>query len=366
MKKNIGISIYPENQNYEDMKKYIEEAAELGYSRIFASLLEVTDGNKGEIKEKFKKIFSFARSKNFSVCVDVNPMVFDTLGITPDNLSFFKEICATTIRLDTALNGSDESIMTHNKFDLEIEINLSNGIEAIDNVLLYKPNLNKLIGCHNFYPQKYSGLDYQYFLDVTKKAKSRGIRTAAFVSGKNAKIGPWNVNDGLPTLEIHRNMDSWTAAKHLWTTGLIDDVLFGNAIVSKEELSKLSKINRNVIELEIEFLNKTSKIEKEIILNFDHFRRGDINSYSIRSTMSRVVYKKEQFPEHDNSSEQQKGEILIGNNKFGVYKGELQLILQKMPNDSRKNLVAKVSEKEIFLIEFIEPWKRFKFVEGEK
>lgn len=56
---------------------------------------------------------------------------------------------------------------------------------------------------------------------------------------------------------------------------------------------------------------------------------------------------------------------MIGNNDFGKYKGELQLILQDC-TDERKNKVGRIKEDEIILLDFIEPWSKFKIIlEGE-
>ncbi|ENY8919565.1 TPA: DUF871 domain-containing protein [Clostridioides difficile] len=60
-----------------------------------------------------------------------------------------------------------------------------------------------------------------------------------------------------------------------------------------------------------------------------------------------------------------RGDVVIGNDDFGKYKGELQLILQDC-TDERKNKVGRIKEDEIILLDFIEPWSKFKIIlEGE-
>ncbi|OJT80693.1 PTS-associated protein, partial [Clostridioides difficile] len=56
-----------------------------------------------------------------------------------------------------------------------------------------------------------------------------------------------------------------------------------------------------------------------------------------------------------------RGDVVIGNNDFGKYKGELQLILQDC-TDERKNKVGRIKEDEIILLDFIEPWSKFKII----
>ena len=48
---------------------------------------------------------------------------------------------------------------------------------------------------------------------------------SAFISSQVGEIGPWDVNDGLPTLEMHRQLPVTVQAKHLFATNLIDDVV---------------------------------------------------------------------------------------------------------------------------------------------
>ena len=366
MKRKLGISIYPSNQSFKEMTDYIDKAHKYGFTRIFSSLLEIPNGDKKKVESKYKKIFKYASDLGFNICLDVNPDIFKDLKISPSDLSFFNKIYVNTIRLDSPFDSKTEAEMTFNPYGMDIEVNISNFTSYIDNIKKYKPITDRLVGCHNFYPQVNSGLDFNFFLESSKYAKSKGIRTAAFVSSSQGKIGPWPTNDGLPTLEMHRTLPIQTQAKHLWATGHIDDIIIGNANASEQELKLLSEISMYKIELDVKFQKETSKLEKDIVLNFSHFRRGDINSYTIRSTMSRVVYKDEDFKPHNNDLEQEKGNIYIGNNNFKNYKGELQLVLQNIETDNRKNLVAKVVDHEKFLIDYITPWQKFKFKEVKK
>ena len=53
--------------------------------------------------------------------------------------------------------------MTYNPYGLKIEINMSNGTKYVDNIMSHRPNRENLIGCHNFYPHRYSGLSHASF-----------------------------------------------------------------------------------------------------------------------------------------------------------------------------------------------------------
>ncbi len=122
--------------------------------------------------------------------------------------------------------------------------------------------------------------------------KKHGIRSAAFITSHVANIGPWDINDGLCTLEEHRNLPIEVQAKHLWATGLIDDVIIGNAYASEEELEKLGNLNRYMLQLKVHFVDEATEVEKRATLQELHVRRGDITEYMVRSTEVRKKYKR--------------------------------------------------------------------------
>lgn len=53
---------------------------------------------------------------------------------------------------------------------------------------------------------------------------------------------------------------------------------------------------------------------------------------------------------------------MIGNDAFGKYKNELQVVL-KAHKDNRKNKVGQIIANEQLLLPFIHPWSKFKFTE---
>lgn len=361
MKRKLGISLYPDHSDPKADRDYLKLAQQHGFSRIFMSMLEVTEG-KEAVAEKFKALIFYAKELGFETILDVAPAIFDELGISYDDMSFFHELGADAIRLDVGFDGNKEAMLTFNPYGVAIELNMSNDVAYLDNILTYQANKPFLYGCHNFYPQEGTALPYDFFEKCSQRFKAQGIRTAAFVTSQTGEIGPWDINDGLPTLEMHRHLTPAVAAKHLFATGLIDDVIIGNAYASEEELAEMGQINRYQTCFEVNFVANASDVEKEIVLKEQHFRRGDITEMMIRSTEVRKKYKQAANPAHDNEIEFQPGDIVVGNDGFGKYKNELQVVL--LPHkDSRKNKVAEISAAEKILLPFIQPWSKFRFTE---
>lgn len=361
MERKLGISIYPEKSTVAADKVYIDLAATYGFTRIFTCLLSVQKP-KEEIIKDFQEIISYANERGFEVILDVAPAIFDQLNISYDDLSFFDQLHASGIRLDLGFDGNKEAMLTFNPYALGIEINMSNDVAYLDNIMSYEPNAPFLYGCHNFYPQRGTGLPYDFFVKCSTRFKKYGIRTAAFVNSHAAKLGPWNINDGLCTLEQHRDLPIDVQAKHLFATNLCDDVIIGNAYASEDELKALSSINRYQVSLQIDMDTNDDTIQT-ICFQEQHFRRGDITHEVVRSTEVRKKYSYADIPV-SGAHEFQRGDVLIGNNEFGKYKGELQIALQPH-HDERKNRVGRIREEELLLLDFIKPWSKFKLTGKE-
>jgi len=356
--RKLGISVYPEKASLEENKEYITLAEKYGFSRIFTCLLSV-EGDKEKIISDFRDMIVFAKSKGFEVIADVVPSLFKDLNISYDDLSFFSEMGVDGIRLDEGFSGNEESIMTYNQQGLSIELNVSVGTGYLDNVLSFHPDTHKLIGCHNFYPKKRSGLSREHFLKSSKIYKDRGIRVAAFVNSKSATFGPWPVSEGLCSLEEHRYEEIDVAAKDLFYTNLVDDVIIANCFASEEELKKLGELHKGLIELDIELEGELQETEKKVAFDELHFFRGDRGEYTIRSTMTRVKYASESVPPR-NTRNIKRGDVIVENDNYSRYKGELHIALKDYENEGSSNVIGRVSESNMRFLDLIGAWKKFR------
>lgn len=361
MMQQLGISIYPEKTSLEDNFKYLELANKYHYTRIFTSLLELT-GGKDQVIDKFSQIIAYANQLGFKTIIDINPRLFKQLNASYNDLSFFKKLGVWGIRLDTGFSGMEEAMMTRNEYGLKIEINISSGTHYLDNIMAFSPKKDNLLGCHNFYPQKYRGLEPAFFIAQSKKFKNYSLHTAAFISSATAKNGPWPVQDGLPTMEIDRSLPIATQVNHLVLTGLIDDIIIGNAFASEEELAAVSRaFFANYPQIGIDTQN-LSVTEKKALFDNTHLYRGDQSEYLLRDSITRVVYKDVKIEPHDNQGMIKRGDILIVNKNYGQYNAETQIALKDFPNDGRRNKVGHLKESDEFLLSMIKPWSRFLLV----
>lgn len=359
--RKLGISIYPDKSSVAEMKAYIDTAANAGFARIFSCLLSVNKP-KEEIKAEFIEINQYAKERGFEIIVDVSPRVFNDLDISYSDLSFFEEIGADGLRLDIGYTGIEESVMTFNPQNLKIEINMSNNTHYVDTIMDYQPNRYNLIACHNFYPHPYSGLTREHFEKCTAHFTKYGLRTAAFVSTQTeGSFGPWPVSDRLVTLEEHRYLPLHVQMKHYVALNLIDDIIISDCYPSEEELKEVKKLDLTMVNFKVELVDAIPEVERKIILETLHFNRGDINASMLRSTQSRVKYKGHDFKLFNAPEVLKRGDIIVESSLYGHYAGELQVVKQDMVNSGKTNVVGRIADEEVFILDDIKPWQKFRF-----
>lgn len=362
--RKLGISIYPEKSDKETILSYIDETSKYGFSRIFSCLLSV-EKNREEIRREFIEVNQYAKERGFEIIVDVAPRVFSQLGISYQDLSFFKEIGADGLRLDMGFTGSEEALMTFNPYNLKIEINMSNNVSTIDTIMDYRPNRYNLYACHNFYPHEYTGLELKFFNDCTDRFKKYGLHTAAFVTSQNENtFGSWPITNGLPTLEMHRNLPIDVQVQHFILMDSVDDIIISNCYPTKDEIEKVSKLDLSLATFHVELEDNVPEVEQKIVFEELHFNRGDKNENMIRSTQSRVKYKGHAFPLFNPKEIIKRGDIVIESSEYGHYAGELQIALHDMKNKGKSNVIAHIREEEVFLLDYIKPWQKFRFQKG--
>lgn len=357
----LGISVYPDKSERKDIERYIRKASACGFTRIFTCLLSV-DKPKDALIEEFRSLHDYAHSLGFTIIADVAPRVFTALGLEVGDLGFFQDLGVDGVRLDRGFTGLEESLMTFNEENLLIEINMSNDVATVDTIMDFQANPYRLWGCFNFYPHDHTGLSLDFLKACTKRFKKYGLHTAAFVTSQNTNtFGPWPVSNGLPTLEMHRHMPIDVQAKHFIALGGIDDILVSNCYASDKELEKLGKLNLEMVNFDVQIDATMPQILKDILLKEIHMNRGDITPCMIRSSRPREVYNGNDVPLWNGKKEIHRGDVLIESNLAKNYAAELQIAREDFISDGKSNVVAHLKEEELFLVDVLRPWQKFRF-----
>jgi hypothetical protein len=359
--RQLGVSIYPEQMDAAATRTYLKLTVKYGYRRVFTSLLQLDPD--GQQLAQFKAIVQYARDLGMHTIVDINPALFKELGVEYADLSFFADLGVWGLRLDEGFTGREEALMTRNEFNLKIEINMSAGTNYVQSIMSYAPNTDNLIGCHNFYPQKYTGLSDQYFLDYSRPYRQLNLHTAAFVNAPGAPLGPWPVSEGLATRESDRERPIVTQVQSLMLTGMVDDIIIGNAPATEDQLIDAAHaFFVQYPELKVHLGENVSELERTIAFGAPHLYRGDASDYMIRDTQPRVTYAKRSIPAHNATGTIHRGDVLVVNDEYGRYKGELQLALTDWPNDGRRNVVGSIADDDLVLLGQLTPWMTFNLI----
>lgn len=360
---HIGVSLYPDKTEFEQDKQYLEMVKRYGVTRVFMSFLQIDIENPKKSVDRIKQSAQYAKSIGMEVDLDIHPMVFKYLEHDESDIRYFYEMGIHTLRLDAGYDGKVEAMMTHNPYGIQIEINMSRDTHELERILDYCPNRKQLRGSHNFYPQRYTGLSQEAFARCSKRFLQEKLHSAAFITSQDADITPWQISEGLCTLEAHRYLPLDVQFRHMKMMQLVDDVFIGNAFASEEELASLAAIlkeKEDVIPIE---LSDCSAIERYLLLDCLQEYRGDTSEYVIRSTKHRMSCYKKSIPAQKKPKEIHRGDILVLNEQYGQYKGELQIALFDRPSDPRINVVGRVSPDAMMLVSQLRPFQAFRFQE---
>ncbi len=370
--RKLGISIYPDLNDISEIKKYIKKAGDLGYERIFISLLQIKEFTE-ELTVMYKDLFDYAHQYNFEIFADIIPTVLKKLSksstgneimdlLLGTGLKEVKELGIDGLRLDMGSNPMLDANQTNNQEGLLIEFNSSRAVKQYEGILQSGANRHQMAMCHNFYPRKYSGLGLEFYKECNEFAMKNNIRSAVFISSQNEKTnGPWPVAEGLCTLEMHRFLPVEAQFAHLLAMDDVDDIIFANYPASDQELELLASLHRYHPTLFVDIDEGITEVEKNILFERGHSVRGDMSSMSLRA-MTRFFYAKADLPPK-NTRDIRKGDIFIDNNEYGQYKGDMHIALCDMKNDGRSNVVGRVRDDMIVVLQELKPSSHYQLKE---
>jgi hypothetical protein len=380
----LGVSVYPDLRPMDEVREYLAMASKYGYTRVFSSMFSA-EGSTNEVLSCFGELIESAHHFGMEVSLDVEPQFLMRVGARPDDLHVFGKIGVDILRMDGAFAEDDNVCMLGNKYGIRIEYNASSQTPHVIRRLVARGvDKDRILACHNFYPQRYTGFRWDKFQNVNAQLLPLGIRIGAFIaSHAPGTHGVWDATCGLPTVERLRDFPADLQARILVAAGTTD-VFFGNAYASEDELESVrqalepvtphyvSKEHEAIVarssaylgsdldlysqrKVRVEPLYDLLAVEKTILFEyFPHVDMGDSSEWIWRSRGPRQFFGDQSIPPRRyERSCFQRGDVVMVNDNYKHYAGEVQVVLQPIKNDGTRNLVARVSPDEMTMFDVI-------------
>ena len=342
MEIKTGISLYLST----DIQKNIEvinKASMSGVKFAFTSL-NILEENNIDKSDRLYKLIELCSSNDINLIVDINEYT---------NSNIFSNLKNVYLRLDDGY--SLDEISKKNMIVLNASTITKNDLKYLKNKGI---DFNNVLALHNYYPKKYTGIGEKYFLEQNEKYNEFGIKTMAFVAG-DLKRGP--VFEGLPTLENTREKRFVTSVLKLISLKT-DIVLVGDIDLSDKNWEYFKYIAKGIVPIRI----------IDNILNDTVFEnRIDYSEYLIRSKIPKSIGKtRKEFKEYiqknlkdikKENGEIKKGDILLSNEKYLRYEGELEIALKNLGLDEKRDIVSRVYDEDIELLDYISIITKFIF-----
>lgn len=362
-KKRLGISLYPESCTDEQCFEYLERAAAYGFDVLFLALFMSQDDREG-LTRRYLPITTCAKELGFEIHVDVNPYFLKKMGVKLSmlegiDLSFFTDLKIDAMRLDLGMNEIEEAALSRNKEGVKIVLNSSVPTDHIGAVLANGGEGDNLIGCFNYYPHRFTGMAFDHVVDGAKYWAARKLRLQAFVTSQNPDaFGPWPVDDGIPTMELHRSLPIEVQMKHYAMMDEIADVIISNNFASEGELAAMAAANTGAVTFHVNLVEGVPAEQLERLGRPLSVRLDCTSGYLVRTVESRML-PGSVVP--FNNVDIHRGDVLIDNDNYGSYRGEVQIALRDMPGWDRTNVIGHIDDVEHMLLDYLKPSQPFGF-----
>ncbi|MTH51915.1 DUF871 family protein [Bacillus mangrovi] len=326
----IGFSFYLQDPSASER---IEEAGKLGVKRAFTSLHIPEE--QGDLAAVAAGLLEKAAEAGIQVFADISANTHARFGLS--TVKGLNGLGVSGLRLDDGFSPGETAALSE-EFSIAINASILFEDELLQLLELgVKPQ--SMIAWHNYYPRRETGLDEEFFSQQNKLFSRYGIRSAAFVPGRGEKRGP--LYEGLPTLEKHRSTNPLHAAAELKELGA-DFIFIGDPDWGGGLLEDLILYEQDTLRIPV------------------HSSREFDGCYKVRPDLSRDVIRLMDTRSNDPVPPQaatlrRRGAVTVDNDRYGRYKGEMQIVKNDLPTDERVNVIGMIDEKDLPLLSFIRP-----------
>nr|TVV05715.1 DUF871 domain-containing protein [Lactobacillus jensenii] len=332
---NLGEPLTAQTHNY------ILKMRNVGFKGIFTSL-QAPEQDSDQVLKGLTELKKWCHDLGLELVGDISKAGMKKLGLEAD-LTSLKSLGLTGVRIDAGFDNDEIA-----KISKEFRVALNASTISEEDVISLRENqadFDHLEAWHNYYPRPNTGLDREWMIERNKWLKSYGFKVMAFAPGDGIKRAP--IFESLPTLEEHRNVSSFFASLALFKMGL-DYVFIGDCDLSNESFDQFSEyLNKKAILLH---LTENNNITEQLVKHSWH-QRADLSRDVIRleEGRSRQIFSQAKLQ----AGKRSKGIITSDNEQYLRYEGELEIAKKDLPEDKRVNIVGKVADFDLPLLDII-------------
>jgi len=337
----LGFSAYLHSSLTKKDLDMFNKFVKAGFKGVFTSINLPEDDPK-VLLENLKNLGKLCSENDLELTLDISSSSLKKLQLNLDSdLSVFQDMHVTMLRIDDGISLAGIARLSNG---MKVALNASTIEQAdIDELKVAKANFDNLEAWHNYYPRENTGLDQEWFNQKNQWLKQNNFTVMAFIPGDSNLRAP--VYKGLPTLEGHRYENPLYAALDFKKLN-VDRIYVGDPALKDSTFERFRNyFVENILQLQVQLDNDVPSYLTSVM-----HQRADVARDVVRLREGRPLNKSEILPA--NNVLRKRGSITLDNSLSGRYQGELQLIKYQLPSDNTVNVIGRVIDSDIKLLDY--------------
>lgn len=309
-------------------------------ARIFTSL-HISEENGASYVGTATEMCCFLHDTGYEIIADVSKHTLEMFGET-DIVRLAKRLHIDVLRFDYGF-----SVQEMARIGEQMPVCINASVFNEDDVALIVRNSSKVYALHNFYPRPETGLDEAFFTGNNARLSDLGVTPWAFIPGDCNLRAP--LHEGLPTLEAHRGVSPWACFNDMVRNYGIEQVFVGDGLISDMEMKFFDDCrNDGIIDVPVVLTDAGSSLDGAVFTV-----RADSPHRVMRMQESREYSCFGKEIEPASCTGRERGSVTIDNINYKRYSGEIQIVRKTLPADERVNVIGRIPEKYLLLLDSI-------------
>ncbi len=318
---------------------------------IFLSL-HISEEFDSTYCQRAREICHLLAVRGFRTIADVSVKTLEQFGCS-DLTELARDLKLWAIRIDFGFSAEEIEAMAG-----RMPLVLNASTTSPDDARRIAEHGVQVFALHNFYPRPETGLDEELFVERTASLQAAGLSVQAFIPGDTRKRGP--IFEGLPTLEEHRYLPPSVAFIDMNLRFGLEDIFLADPGISEKESERIAYYCKTgVIPVPATLAEGWAHLYGKVFTC-----RVDSPKWLIRFMESRTYSCQGDLVEPKNCTERLRGSITVDNVNYGRYSGELMMMRDNLPADSRVNVIGHIDSKAELLLDRIGRGMKFTLVEA--